>query len=205
MSSPNLQQAVDHLYRTAVVDGSRTSTLRLSALADYCAHQLQVRGIDGVEKEVPIPGGGREKQWDIAWKLHGKYRLAVSLKSILRNLGGTVPNRIDDLIGEVANAQMYSPEIVIGYLIVFNTAEDSLSRKHNSTWSELLQSRLAGLSGRKAPFWSVGMIEAYGVVEVDFSQGPKIISVESDLHEMFDTLIDELNFRHPSLADSRDS
>lgn len=161
-----------------------------------------MRGIRDVEEEVPIPGGGREKQWDIAWKLHGKYRLAVSLKSILSNLPGTVPNRIDDLIGEVANAQMYSPEIVIGYLIVFNTADDRFSRKHKSTWSDILRTRLDGLSGRRAPFWSVGMIEAFGVVEVDFSEGPKLVSPETELHQFFDTLVEQLAFRNPMLRDS---
>ena len=77
---------------------------------------------------MEIPGVGRSKRWDVAWKYDGKYRLGLSLKSLLRNLGGTVPNRIDDLIGEVANAQLYSPEIVLGYVMVFNIAEDRFSR-----------------------------------------------------------------------------
>ena len=74
-----------------------------------------------------MPGVGREKLWDVAWQHTGKYRLGISLKSILRNLGGTVPNRIDDLIGEAANAQLHSPEIVIGYVVVLNRQNDAVS------------------------------------------------------------------------------
>jgi hypothetical protein len=199
-SSTALQDAIEHLYQTAVVDRSRTSTLRLQKLAQYCVEQLHHHGLPNVETEVTIPGGGREKQWDVAWQLHEKYRLAISLKSILRNLAGTVPNRIDDLIGEVANAQMYSPEIAIGYLMVFDVSRDVFSRKHGCTWCELLKTRLLGLSGRRAPFWSVGMVEAFVVVEVDFSQGPLLCTREEKVEEVFEILVSEVKNRNPSLS-----
>ena len=96
--------------------------------------ELKRRGLHGVEKEASIPGTGRQKRSDVAWEYDGKYRLGLSLKSLLRNLGGTVPNRIDDLIGEVANAQLHSPEIVIGYVMIFNVQEDAYSPRHQSTW-----------------------------------------------------------------------
>ena len=32
------------------------------------------------------------------------------MKSTLKNISGTVPNRIDDLIGEAANAQLIPPK-----------------------------------------------------------------------------------------------
>lgn len=195
-----MQESIEHLYQTAVVDRSRTSTLRLQKLAQYCVQQLDCRGLCGAETEVTIPGGGRPKRWDVAWELSEKYRLAISLKSILRNLGGTVPNRIDDLIGEVANAQMYSPEIVIGYLMIFDVSKDAVSSKHGCTWCELLKTRLSGLSGRRAPFWSVGMIEAFAVVEVDFSLGPKLLTPQSEIDTAFDVLVSEVKKRNPSLG-----
>ena len=123
------QDAVDDLYRIAVTEEKATSTSRLDVLADFCVQELTRRGLKQVEKEASIPGAGREKKWDVAWQYDGKYRLGISLKSLLKNLRGTVPNRIDDLIGEVANAQLHSPEIVIGYIMIFNVAEDSLSQK----------------------------------------------------------------------------
>jgi hypothetical protein len=149
---------------------------------------------------VQIPGGGRAKQWDVAWKHHGKYRLGISLKSILRNLSGTVPNRIDDLIGEVANIQMYSPEVVVGYLMVFDVSQDTFSRKHGCTWCELLKTRLGRLSGRRSPFWSVGMVEAFVVVEVNFANGACLVTSEDRVSEMFDILVAEVISRNPSLA-----
>ena len=52
----------------------------------------------------------------------------------------------DDLIGEVANAQLHSPEIVIGYVMIFNVQEDAFSPRHRSTWADLLRTRLESLS-----------------------------------------------------------
>ena len=142
--------------------------------------------------------------WDVAWKHHGKYRLGISLKSILRNLRGTVPNRIDDLIGEVANIQMYSPEVVVGYLMIFDVSQDTFSQKHGCTWCELLKTRLDRLSGRRSPFWSVGMVEAFVVVEVDFSNGARLVTPEGRVAEMFDILVSEVKSRNPSLSSGED-
>jgi hypothetical protein len=195
-----LDEAVRSLHDIAVTHGKATSTIRLQGLADYCAEELARRGLPNAETEVVIPGGGREKQWDVAWKLHEKYRLAISLKSILRNPAGTVPNRIDDLMGEVANVQMYSPEIVLGYLMVFDVSQDSTSTRHGSTWCQLLRHRLTELSGRKAPSWSVGMIEAFAIVEVNFSRGPVILGGQPEVHQMFDVLAQEVRRRNPAIS-----
>ena len=131
------QDAVDQLFRVAVTENKATSTARLDTLAEFCVQELTRRGLHGAAKEASIPGAGRRKRWDVAWQYDGKYRLGLSLKSILKNLGGTVPNRIDDLIGEVANAQLLSPEIVIGYVMIFNVHNDAYSSRHQSTWLEL--------------------------------------------------------------------
>jgi len=194
-----LQEVVKSLYETAVVRKISTSTLRLQKLTEYCVQELAVRGLRGAEIDVEIPGGGRPKQWDVAWKFQNKYRLALSLKSILSNIPGTVPNRIDDLIGEVANVQMYSPEIVIGYIMVFDMSKDTYSKKHRMKWSELLRQRLDSLSGRRAPHWSAGMIEAYSIVEVDFSKGPRLLAGEDEVAKMFDILVKEVKNRNPGI------
>lgn len=197
--SISLQDAIDHLYRVAVSGEGRTSTLRLQGLARHCVQRLAERGLPDAETEATIPGGGRPKQWDVAWSLHEKYRLAISLKSLLKNLAGTVPNRLDDLMGEVANVQMYSPEIVVGYIMVFDVSQDVPSRRHGSTWCELLRRRLDSLAGRSAPGWSVGMFEGVTVVEVDFSQGPRLLTPPSQVEQMLDVLVAEVRRRNPSL------
>ena len=193
-----LQGAVDELYRIAVTDAKATSTKRLDTLADLCVQELTRRGLQQVEKEASIPGAGREKLWDVAWRYDGKYRLGISLKSLLKNLGGTVPNRIDDLIGEVANAQLYSPEIVIGYIMIFNIEEDTFSQKHGATWFDLLESRLSSLSGRRPPAWTTGAVEDFLLVKVNFSTGSEILSTSQPLDAFFDTLIAEVDARNPN-------
>ena len=94
-----LQDVVDSLYRLAVVEGKSTSVRRLSVLADLCVQELASRGITGTRTEIPIPGMGRTKKWDVVWIYGTRRRLGISLKSLLRNPRGTVPNRIDDLMG----------------------------------------------------------------------------------------------------------
>lgn len=196
MISPD--DAVQDLYRIAILEGRTTSTIRLKMLADYCVQELERRGLKGVEKEMAIPGAGREKQWDVAWKYDGKYRLGVSLKSILKNIAGTVPNRIDDLIGEAANAQLHSPEIAIGYVMVFDIQHDTVSTKHQMRWSDIVYNRLTALSGRKPPSWTTGTIEDFVLVKVDFSSSPHIKEVSRPFTDFFDNLVDQVASRNPN-------
>ena len=167
-------------------------------LADFCVQELNRRGLKDVEKEAEIPGAGRDKKWDVGWRYDGKYRLGISLKSLLKNLGGTVPNRIDDMIGEVTNAQLHSPEIVIGYVMIFNVAEDSISPKHGSTWCGLFRERVTSLSGRRPPCWTTGTVEDFVLVEVDFSSGSSILKKSQNFDSFFDTLIEQVRIRNPN-------
>ena len=61
----SLQDAVDDLYRIAVVEKKRQSPNRLALLADMCVEQLDQRGIAGAARELPVPGIGRSKTWDV--------------------------------------------------------------------------------------------------------------------------------------------
>ena len=106
-------------------------------------------------------------------------------------------------MGEVTNVQMYSPEIVTGYIMLFNVAEDSYSPLHGSTWADLLRSRITRLSGRRPPSWSIGMIEASLFLEVDFSNGPLLVSGTSDAAPFFDRLAAAVRERNPILERPR--
>lgn len=193
-----IQDAVDWLYRLAVTEQKPTSTKRLDKLAEFCISELASRGLHDAVADVHIPGGGRTKEWDVAWQFGEKYRLAISLKSLLRNLPGTVPNRVDDLIGEVTNLQMYSPEIVAGYVMLFDVSTDVVSTKHRCTWEELLRRRFGRVTGRHGPSWGVGMIEASLVVSVDFSSGPDIVSDKDEIAPFFDCLVSRVRERNPA-------
>lgn len=191
----SLQDAVNDLYRIAVIEGKKQSPNRLGVLADLCVEQLDERGITKVAKEIPIPGIGRTKVWDIGWPAEGKVRLGISLKSLLRNIRGTVPNRIDDLSGEMANVQLLSPEIVTGYIAIFDTS-GSVLRKDGTPWVAVFRKAVDQLSGRNAPAWATGMVEASLIVEVDFSEGPRI-AIAPNLPEFFDCLANRVRERNP--------
>lgn len=191
-----LGQAVKDLYRIAVVEGRKQSPNRLNVLADLCVQELGRRGILGADKEIRVPGLGRTKTWDVAWPVSGKVRLGISLKSILSNIPGTVPNRADDLMGELANVQLRSPEIVTGYIVIFDT-QNGL-RKDGTRWVDFFRATVDHLSGRDAPSWATGMVEASAIVEVDFSEGPQLVSQEG-LEGLFDRISECVRERNPDM------
>ena len=190
----SLQDAVTSLYEIA--RERPTSTKRLDVLADMCIEQLDRRGINGATKELSVPGIGRSKKWDVAWPAEGKIRLVISLKSILKNIAGTVPNRLDDLTGEMANVQLQSPEIVTGYLMLFNNGD--AMRSDGTPWVDFFRDAVERLSGRDAPAWAAGMMEASAVVEVDFADGPRIVA-EPDMAAFFDRLAHCVKDRNPDI------
>ena len=193
----SLQDAVDDLYRLAVVERKSTSTLRLSMLASMCVEQLEQRGIVGAVRELSVPGIGRSKKWDVGWPPDAKVRLGISLKSLLRNVAGTVPNRVDDLTGEMANVQLQSPEIVTGYIMVFDTTGSGL-RKDGTRWVDDFRDAVDRLSGRDAPAWAAGMMEASAIVEVDFSKQARIVAAP-DISAFFDRLTHCVHDRNPDM------
>lgn len=195
--APTVAAGIESLYDIAVRDGRAISPRRLEALAAAGVAALAARGLPGAETEAVVEGIGREKKWDLVWRHHGKARLGISFESILKNLPGTVPNRLDQLMGEVANVQLHSPEIVVGHVVVFDRSQDSRSEKHGSTWREHLRSRLEILAGRGAPSWTPGTLEAFVLAEVDFSESAALLSPPGDFDAFFDRLAAEVRRRNP--------
>jgi hypothetical protein len=197
-----LSDAVDDLLRRPKTDSGRLNMLASYCIAEFARHGLTgVRG--GQADEVGIRGFGRQKDWDLAFVLADKPRLLVSLKSILKNLAGTVPNRLDDLMGEAANVQQLSPEVVIGYVVVMDEAEDRL-RKDGKTWSDHFEDNLRKIAIRKAPLWNQGLIEAIWLIRIDSRKpaGQRIVDlVDMDAKgtNFFQALLSELHLREPAL------
>lgn len=192
----SIDDAIADLHRIVRIEKKPQSPARLNRLADFCIQELEARGLSGVAKEGSVPGFGREKKWDVVWAYDGKVRLAISLKSILRNLAGTVPNRIDDLMGEVANVQLNSPEVVLGYIVIVNRQEDT----DDGRWTQQFRSRLAELSGRDAPAWAPGTIEASVLVEAAFDPAPQVLSGAEEFGSFFDTLVELAVKRNPGFT-----
>ena len=158
----------------------------------------------GKAEEVGIRGLGRQKDWDLAYVLAGKPRLLVSLKSILRNLAGTVPNRLDDLMGEVANVQQLSPEIVVGYVVIMDEKEDSLRRDGNGTWIDHFKTNIQKIAIRRAPLWNQGLIEGAWLIRIDSrkAMGQRVVNsieAEREGQMFFKALLAELYLREPTL------
>src|SRR5437764_317604 len=134
-----LSDAVDFLLTSQT-----QSTARLRLLGQYCIEAFAKEGLPGVTggraAEIGIRGLARQKNWDLAFVLAGKPRLLLSLKSILANISGSIPNRVDDLMGEVANAQQLSPELVIGYVVIMDEKLDSFrGRAKTETWIDYFE------------------------------------------------------------------
>lgn len=199
---PTLSDAVDDLLTRPTQDPGR-----LNKLADFCIAEFAKHGLNGVRggqaDEVGIRGFGRQKDWDLAFVLAEKPRLLISLKSILKNLAGTVPNRLDDLMGEAANVQQLQPEVVIGYVVIMDEAEDRL-RKDGKTWSDHFEANLRKIAVRKAPLWNQGLIEGIWLIRIDSRkpEGQRVVdTVDMDAKgtNFFKALLDELYLREPTL------
>lgn len=193
----SLQDAIDDLYRVAIKEQKPQSPERLAKLADMCIEQLERRGIPGAARELLVPGVGRAKKWDVAWPRTGKARLGISLKSMLSNIAGSVPNRVDDLMGEMANIQLRSPEIVTGYVMVFDSAKDA-PRRDGGRWIDFFHAAVEQLSGRDAPAWAAGMVEASAIVEVNFHRSARIVT-RPRMTGFFDTLERRVRDRNPDM------
>ena len=180
---------------------------RLDLLATYCIDSFARAGLPDVRggkaDEVGIRGLGRKKDWDLAYVLAGKPRLLISLKSILKNLRGVVPNRLDDLMGEAANVQQLSPEIVVGYVVIMDEKENS-PRRGGGTWIDHFKANLDKIAIRRAPLWNQGLIEGAWLVRIDSRKpaGQRIVQTHAADAEgigFFKALIEELYLREPTL------
>jgi hypothetical protein len=196
----------------AAIDGllSRpsTSTLRMQDVADLLKLLLDRAGLPGVRGgsngELSVPGLSRPKNWDVAFEFAGKFRLLVSLKSMLKNISGSVPNRIDDLQGELANVQQLRPEIVIGYVVLLDVSEDGIRKEDGAKWSDWFEAALRRLAIRRAPLWNQGLMEGLWFIRFDSKRpsGSRLIDpekVERDGTAFISSLLSELLLREPAI------
>jgi len=201
----SLSDAVDNLLSRRTQDSDR-----LHSLAMYCIEAFARAGLPGLRggkaDEVGIRGLGRQKDWDLAYVLAGKPRLLISLKSILKNFSGVVPNRLDDLMGEVANVQQLSPELVIGYVVIMDEKENTPHRG-GGTWIDHFESNLHKISIRRAPLWNQGLIEGAWLIRIDSrnTAGQRVVdpaAADAAGVAFFKALLDELYLREPTLKPS---
>lgn len=202
-----LEQVLD-----AVMLRSVQSPDRLQALADYARQQLAEHGLPGAvggsSGELCVPGLARQKDWDVAYKFAGKYRLLISLKSMWKNAAGTIPNRIDDHMGEIANVQQLSPEIVIGYILLFDSVADSRRKEDGMMWSEYFERAIKRIAIRKAPLWNQGLLEGAWFIRFDSRRpsGQRILRPDETAKDgivFVHGLLAELKLREPAIEFSK--
>ena len=191
-----------------IIPKSPQDSGRLAPLADYVKTQLNAFGLDNVRGgsggELQIGGFARSKDWDVAYDFAGKPRLLISLKSIWKNASGTVPNRLDDLMGEAANIQQMSPEVVIGYVLLFDRQADAIRKEDGLLWSAFFQQRIQRLCIRKAPMWNQGLIEGCWFICFDsaLAPGEMVINPEQSQQtgaKFFTEMLAELMLREPAV------
>ena len=82
--------------------------------------------------------------------------------------------------------------------MIFNVEHDTVSAKHGSTWSDIVHDRLASLSDRSPPSWTIGTVEDFVLVKVDFGSSPSIVSLSQRFDDFFDALVRQAALRNPN-------
>jgi len=207
VNAVTLEDAID-----AIIKNDPRAANRLDPLADFAIEQLDQHGLPGARggssSELSIRGLARPKKWDVAYDFAGKPRLLLSLKSIWANAGGTVPNRIDDLMGETANVQQMSPEIVVGYILLFDAKADRLRRQDDLWWSQYFENAVKSIAIRKAPLWNQGLLEGTWFIKFDSRNpiGSRVLEPSKAQNEgriFFSALLRELKVREPAIPFSK--
>ena len=80
---------------------------------------------------------------------------------------------------------------------VFNTT-GSGPRQDGTRWVDYFHAAIDRLSGRDAPAWAAGMVEASAIVEVDFTSQARIVAAP-DLSPFFDRLAKCVKDRNPDM------
>ncbi len=198
----DLEQVIEDISLRHTKDPGRLLPLANFAKQEFGRFGLAaVRGGDG--GELRVGGIARTKAWDVAYEFAGKFRLLVSLKSMWENISGTVPNRLDDLMGEVANVQQFMPEVVIGYILIFDATKDCL-RRDGKLWSLHFEEAIERIAVRRAPLWNQGLIEAFWFVRFRSDQpaGSRVVDRVATAErgeQFFKSLVSELHRREPAV------
>jgi hypothetical protein len=160
----------------------------------YCVAELQRRGIAEAATEVAMPGRYRVKVWDVGAIQEGEPRIAISCKSIMSNHAGTVPNRIDDLLGEAVSLHRDFPNAVLAWLFMMSRRDVSRAarasverrggmtpellaelKKNGDYWYGRLIESVSRASDRTGPDDLPEKFEVVSCAQVDFDAVPATV------------------------------
>lgn len=177
---------------------------RMASIQDYCVTQLDRRGLPGTQVERTLRVAYKSKAWDVVHAgPDGRPQLAITCRSLISNHGGTVPNRIDDLLGEGVSLHRAYPTAVAGYLLVMSLRDESARVSPNARprdWFAQLVASVTRAGGRSSAQDLPERFEAIMCLLVDFDTTPYTL-VDSivypaekdnrDYMEFFDVLVRE--------------
>jgi hypothetical protein len=148
----------------AAIEGFRVRPAQASNrqidIQRYCVAELRRRGIAEAATEVPMPGRYRVKVWDVGVLHGGEPRIAISCKSIMSNHAGTVPNRIDDLLGEAVNLHRDFPDAVLAWLFMMSRRDESAAARRLVERRGGLTPELLGEMRASGDYWYGRLIES---------------------------------------------
>lgn len=200
-------RALDANMVAALVDfksRSPRSARRMEPIQTYCIEQLDARGLAGCDIEKTVRVAYKRKAWDVV-KLgpDNRPQLAITCRSIISNHGGTVPNRIDDLLGEGVSLHRAFPNAVAGYLLVMSLRDERReagSAPPARDWFAQLVASVTRVGGRGSPQDLPERFEAIACLLIDFDADPhELVDVivypadkdNRDYYEFFDVLVGE--------------
>ena len=101
-----------------------------------------------------------------------------------------------------------SPEIVIGYILLFDAKADGRRREDGLYWSEYFKNAVKKIAIRKAPVWNQGLIEGTWFILFDSRrpEGLRILDrakVQNEGDAFFQSLLRELKIREPAIPFSK--
>jgi hypothetical protein len=123
-------------------------------------------------------------------------QLAISTKSLMSNVSGSIPNRTDDAMGESVNVHAHDPGMVLGYLFVVDGEEGSRRGRDGRTGIDVLAERLLSFSGRRSERDAQELFEAAALVvstPTSFTFHPALLGWDDFLN----VLLGQVRVRNP--------
>jgi len=196
----NLESALIDFYRRPSQAANRMGPIQEVVKAELESRCQTLGSQVEVSLEKPVRGKHRSKNWDVVLYFARRPQLAVSTKSIMANVAGTVPNRIDDAMGECVNVHAHDPGMVLGYLFVMNATPASQKTRDGRSWTDVFAESLASFSGRRSERDAPELFEAATLLPVDFTTQPPQIAFHPrllDWSAFFDILVGQVRARNP--------
>jgi hypothetical protein len=197
---PGLLEALAEFNRRPPQAANRMDPIQHLLRIELQSHFTPLGSLADVRLERPVKGKHRVKNWDVRFTYASRPQLAISTKSIMRNVAGTVPNRIDDAMGECVNVHAHDPGMVLGYLFVMDAAGGRAIARTGQRWADILAESLASFSGRRSERDAPELFEAATLLLVDFQAAPIEVGFHRSLlswDEFFGVLVAHVRARNP--------